>query len=628
MGIQVDGNISKQVKLKFIHQLLEDVEALEYMVEHNLFEAGTWRIGAEQELCIVNEDWKPAPDALQILAAANDLSIATELATYNLEINLDPLRLQHNCFSVIRQQLEAKLSLLKSKAAEFNDKIVMAGILPSISRNELSLEYLTPLKRYEHLNNALLKARGLKFDLFLKGLDEIHVRHDNILFEACNTSFQCHLQLHPADFAVAYNWALAISAPVLAAATNSPLLLGKELWSEIRIALFQQAIDTRKTIDEIRERKGRVTFGENWIKSNITELYKYNISNYHPLLFKEHPEHAMEKLKNGEIPELYSLRLHNGTVYSWNRLCYGTGNGQPHLRLENRYIPAGPTVADEIANMVFWTGLMVNPPGEAFDIWNHFNFKDVKSNFFKAARTGMESVLIWKGKPISAKRLIEEELLPLASIGLSKAGVDARDIQLYLGIIQRRIQTQTGAQWQIRNYRKLREVMGQSDAVVSLTQNIYQRQQENNAVCDWTDIDTAESVAERYSKMVYVRQLMSTNLITVFPDDLLLFVNNVMQWQNIGHMLIEDKKGKLVGLVTAPSLIEFMQSHESLHNVSVDRIMKKKIITIGPDDTIQNALELMQKNNITSLPVVSNDILVGIVTRKDMLWWLSMIKSH
>ncbi|MBK8488737.1 MAG: CBS domain-containing protein [Bacteroidetes bacterium] len=627
MGIQVEGNISRQVRHKFIHQLLEDVEALEYMVDHDLFEADTWRIGAEQELCIVNEDWKPAPDAMKILADANDPYITTELATYNLEINLDPLRLQHNCFSLIQQQLEEKLLVLKNAAAKYNDKIVIAGILPSITRNELTLEYLTPLKRYEHLNGALLKARGLKFDLFLKGLDEIHVRHDNILFEACNTSFQCHLQLHPKDFAIAYNWALAISGPVLAAATNSPLLLGKELWSEIRIALFQQAIDTRKTIDEIRERKGRVTFGENWIKNSITEVYKNNIANYHPLLFMEHEEYAMKKLKQGEVPELFSLRMHNGTVYSWNRLCYGISNGKPHMRLENRYIPAGPTVQDEIANMVFWTGLMINPPAEAFDIWNHFDFKDVKSNFFKAARTGVESVLIWKGKEISTKQLIEQELLPLAFIGLRKAGIDEADIIKYLGIIERRLKTHTGAQWQVNNYRKLREVMGQSDAVISLTQNIYERQQEKNAVCDWKPIDTKKSVTERYSKMVYVKQLMSTNLITVFPEDLLQLVNYIMQWQKIGHMLIEDKKGKLVGLVTANSVIEYMQEHGSLNKITVDRIMKKKVITISPEDTIKNALNLMQTNSITSLPVVSDDILVGIVTRKDMLWWLSMIKT-
>lgn len=627
MGEQIDGKISRNTKYRFIHQLMQDVEALEYMVENNLFEVDTWRIGAEQELCIVNNDWKPSPNAMKILSEVNDHAVTTELATYNLEINLDPFRLTNNCFSRIHNQLDEKLQSVKNAAAKFNDNIVIAGILPSITRNELTLEYLTPLKRYQYLNSALLKARGLKFDLFLKGLDEIHLRHDNILFEACNTSFQCHLQLHPKDFAVAYNWALAISAPVLGAASNSPLLLGKELWSEIRIALFQQSIDTRKTIDEIRDKKGRVTFGENWIKNSITELYKQNIANYHPLLLMEHEEYAMEKLRKGEIPQLNSLRLHNGTVYGWNRLCYGINKGKPHLRLENRYIPAGPTVQDEIANMAFWTGLMVNPPAEAFEIWNHFEFKDVKSNFFKAARSGVESVLIWKDKEITTKKLIAQELLPQALAGLKKAGVDETDIYTYLGIIERRMETHTGAQWQTKNYRRLRTVMNQNDAVIALTQNIFNRQQDNTAVSEWTEIDLDKSVAERHSKMQYVAQLMSTSLITVFPDDSLEFVNNIMQWHKIGHMLIEDKQGKLVGLVTASSLIEYINTHGSIRELSVNRIMKKQIITIGPDARIEDALTIMQSNSITSLPVVADGNLIGIVTRKDMLWWLSLINT-
>ncbi|MFN3938973.1 MAG: HPP family protein [Chitinophagales bacterium] len=628
MGHQIsDKKITRQAKFTFIRQLLEDVEALEYMIAENLFEANTWRIGAEQELCIVNNEWKPAPDALKILEQLNNPYITTELAKYNLEINLDPLHLKSGCFYEVEKQLEEKINLISEVCKPCNDKIILAGILPTITRNELTLDYLTPLKRYTFLNNALLKARGLNFDLFLKGLDEIHLRHDNILFEACNTSFQCHLQLHPSDFAVGYNWAQAIAAPVLAAASNSPLLLGKELWSEIRIALFQQSIDTRNTIDEMREKKSRVTFGDRWVSSSIIEIYKENIAFFHPLLIVEHDEYSMQKIKSGEIPNLYSLRLHNGTVYSWNRLCYGISDNKPHLRLENRYIPAGPTIMDEVANMAFWTGLMVNPPAEAFDIANHFEFKDVKSNFFKAARAGIESVFIWKEKEIHAKKLIEQELLPIALKGLQKTGIADSEIMHYLGVIEKRMQTNTGAQWQVKNYRKLRKVMSQSDAVTSLTENMYLRQQKNVPVCDWPEISIEKCLTDQHNKMRYVRQLMSTKLITVFPDDSLGFINNIMQWHKIGHMLIEDRKGKLVGLVTASEIVRSIEKYCDISQVPVQRVMKKEIITTEPEAEIETALQLMKQHNITSLPVVFNQMLVGIVTRNDMLRWLALKAS-
>lgn len=625
MGRQIsDEKITQQTKFKFIRQLMEDVEALEYMITENIFEANTWRIGAEQELCIVNGEWKPAPDAMKILQQLNNPYITTELATYNLEINLDPLHLSNGCFYQIQNQLEEKLNLISEVCNQHNDKIILAGILPTITRNELTLQYLTPLKRYEYLNNALLKARGLHFDLFLKGLDEIHLRHDNILFEACNTSFQCHLQLHPNDFAVGYNWAQAIAAPVLAAASNSPLLLGKELWSEIRIALFQQSIDTRNTIDEIREKKSRVTFGDRWVTKSVSEIYKENIAYFHPLLIIDHDEKSMQKIKSGEIPNLYSLRLHNGTVYSWNRLCYGISDNKPHLRLENRYIPAGPSVVDEVANMAFWTGLMVNPPIEAFEISNHFEFKDVKSNFFKAARSGIESVFVWKDNEISAKKLLEQELLPIAFKGLQKTGIADSEALNYLSVIEKRMQTQTGAQWQIKNYRKLRKVMSQSDAVSVLTENIYYQQQLKKPVNEWPDISIEKSLTEQHSKMKYVSQLMSTTLITVFPDDSLGFINNIMQWHKIGHMLIEDRKGKLVGLVTASEILKSIDKYTDISQIPVQRVMKKEIITTVPEAEIETALEIMKQHNITSLPVVLNGNLVGIVTRNDMLRWLAL----
>lgn len=204
--------------------------------------------------------------------------------------------------------------------------------------------------------------RGRQFDLYLKGVDELHIRHDSIMFEACNTSFQTHLQIAPEEFVPAYNWALAISAPVLAISSNSPLLLGKELWSEIRIALFQQSIDTRHSIDEIREQRPRVTFGKDWIYNSITEIYKEDITRFEVLINDDINENSVETIQSGNVPQLRALRLHNGTIYRWNRMCYGITDNKPHMRIECRYIPAGPSIQDEIANAAFWVGLMKARP--------------------------------------------------------------------------------------------------------------------------------------------------------------------------------------------------------------------------------------------------------------------------
>jgi len=210
--------------IRFVNTLLRDISALELMIDGNLFESDNERIGAEQEVCIVTENFKPADNSIELLNAIQHPQFTTELAKYNIEINLLPQILQPGCFAAMENDLLEKYHLAAGHAANNNTKLVLAGILPTISRNEISLDYLTPLERYHMLSKKLRDLRGRQFDLYLKGVDELHIRHDSIMFEACNTSFQTHLQIPPAEFVPAYNWALAISAPVLAIASNSPLL--------------------------------------------------------------------------------------------------------------------------------------------------------------------------------------------------------------------------------------------------------------------------------------------------------------------------------------------------------------------------------------------------------------------
>ncbi|MFZ1635445.1 MAG: CBS domain-containing protein [Chitinophagales bacterium] len=610
--------------IRFVNALLRDISALELMIDGNLFESDNERIGAEQEVCIVTENFKPADNSIELLNAIQHPQFTTELAKYNIEINLLPQILQPGCFAAMENDLLEKYHLAAGHAANNNTKLVLAGILPTISRNEISLDYLTPLERYRMLSKKLRDLRGRQFDLYLKGVDELHIRHDSIMFEACNTSFQTHLQIPPAEFVPAYNWALAISAPVLAIASNSPLLLGKELWSEIRIALFQQSIDTRHSIDEIREQRPRVTFGKDWIYNSITEIYKEDITRFEVLINADIEENALECLAQNNIPNLSALRLHNGTIYRWNRMCYGITDNKPHMRIECRYIPAGPTIKDEIANAAFWVGLMKARPENVKKIWEHFDFKDVKSNFFKSARSGIESVFIWMGKQISAKDLIKNELLPLAHEGLKNCGFSNEEIYVYLGIIEKRLETATGSQWQVRNFRNLKKVMNVSDALVSITEFMYNQQQQNIPVCDWPDIDIDATVKRQVKNMFTVKQLMSTDVITVYPNDPVALVAEIMKWNDVNHIVVEDKKGNLQGVVTSGHIAELLAAKKELSEISVKKIMRKDISTISPEASISEALEIMQNLWISSLPVVSDNKLMGIVTKNDMLRWMAL----
>lgn len=307
------------------------------------------------------------------------------------------------------------------------------------------------------------------------GVDELSIMHNSVMYEACNTSFQMHLQISPKDFTDSYNWAQAIAGPVLGACVNAPLLFGKELWNETQIALFQQSIDTRTVSSAQTNQEARVTFGNGWGDGSIVDFYKNEISHFNTIVTKKIEKSSFDKLKDGEIPKLQALGLQNGTIYRWNRPCYGVGNGKPHIRIENRYIPAGPTVVDEMANFAFWVGLMKGRPTEFDHLPGKFDFEDAKCNFIRAARSGSESVMNWMGKTITLERLILDELIPMARDGLKLMKID---IDKYLDIIKNRMLKFTGSQWRVKNYRDLKKELKQDEACIALTAARHKNQQE------------------------------------------------------------------------------------------------------------------------------------------------------
>ena len=488
MGVHAVKAIeSLRERKEFLYHLLNDIKALEMMLEQDVFEKGIRRIGAEQELCLVDKNFRPSCNALEVLDRLKDPHFTTELALFNLEINLDPLELTKDCFSRIDQDLTALIAKGDAVANQIDQsKIILTGILPTLRKRDMIFKNITPYPRYKVLNKILKDIRGDDFLLKIKGVDELILNHKSILFEACNTSFQVHLQIPIDEMVDKYNWSQAIAGPVLSIAANSPLLLGRELWSETRIALFQQSVDLRNSSYLLREQKPRVSFGSSWIKDSVIELYQDDIVRYTPLLTTDFKEDAVAKLKRGEIPKLEAIGIHNGTIYRWNRLCYGQTKGVPHMRIENRYIPAGPTIKDEVANALFWVGLMQGMPEKYKKLDKLIPFNEVKGNFVNAARTGINTFFNWFGKGISAKRLILTELLPIAYQGLVNCKIDLRDIHYYLDIIEKRAETRfTGAQWTRHSNSILRKKMTKDIANATLTAHMYKNQKSGKPVHKW-----------------------------------------------------------------------------------------------------------------------------------------------
>ena len=613
MGDQSINTVTdNETRLDFIKHLLSDIKALEYLVEKGLIENNIQRIGAEQEFCLVTDNWRPSKMGAEILEILEDNHFTTELARYNLEINLDPFELQGDCFSLVENQLKTLLAKAKEAAANYDNKVVLTGILPTISKIELEFDYMTPNPRYWAMNNMMKEHKGSDFELRLRGVDELSIIHDTVLFEACNTSFQMHLQITPEDFISSYNWAQTISGPVLGICANSPLLLGRELWSETRIALFQQSIDTRNSSYALKDQKARVSFGDHWAAGSVAEIFKNDISQHKVLLAQEIETNSMEELQMGNIPKLQALCLNNSTIYRWNRPCYGVANRKAHLRIENRYIPSGPTLVDEMANFAFWVGLMVGRPAEFDDMESKMDFRDAKSNFVKAARTGKESVINWMGKLISVRDLILEELLPIARLGLEKVAIDQADIDRFLDIIEQRAKGFTGSQWKVRRYRQLRKTMKQDDALLALTKTIFENQQGDNPVHLWP---LTEYQPETHEAAHQVGHIMSTQLFTVNENDLAELATSVMKWKKIRHLPVENDAGNLCGLLTSTHI---KREGADINDI-VANIMTKEVATVQPETKIKAAIKLMKKNEFGCLPVVDENHLVGIITINDVI---------
>lgn len=603
--------------------LLDDLDVLERLIADGSIESGVRRIGAEQEMFLVDSAWRPAPVATELLALLDDDRFVTELGRYNLEINLPPLAYGGDCLSQMLRAIEESLAMVREHAARLDARPLLVGILPTLRKSDLTLDNMSPRPRYFALNDALTALRrGRPWVLHVKGLEELSSKHDNVLLESCCTSFQIHLQVGPEEFAQRYNLAQAVTPIVLAAAVNSPILFGRRLWQETRIPLFQQSVDERRTGHHLREASPRVRFGERWVDDSILDLLREDVVRFRILLSGERGASPHELLARGEYPELSTLRLHAGTVYRWNRGCYGVGDGAPHLRIEMRALPSGPTPVDEMANAAFFYGLVLGLSDTTPDVRRAMRFDDARANFSAAAKRGLDAQMIWfGGERIPARELILEVLLPVAHQGLVDTGIDRADATRFLDVIEDRVAGgHTGARWQLGSFARLAgggATRSQVNTAVTAAMAWNQETGEPVHTWPWAHLEGARRMNP--SKL-RVEDIMTSDLYTIGPEEPVDLAGKIMEWKGIRHMPVEDPEDRVVGMLSCFHVLRYLgERGPGREAPPASELMEAHPPTIGPEAPIGIALALMREQGCDCLPVVHNGQLVGIVTERDLV---------
>ncbi len=441
--------ISQAHRRAYREKVRHCLDVLARMLRESRFETEPRQVGLEIELNLVDTDGWPSMKNADVLGAIADPAWATELGQFNLEINVPPRRLAGNALGELEDQVRSSLNHADQGAAQSSTRLAMIGILPTLRESDVDEAAISANPRYRLLNEQIFAARGEEMDITIAGVERLETYIDTIAPEAACTSVQFHLQVSPEAFGNYWNAAQALAGVQVALGANSPFLFGRELWAETRITLFEQATDTRP--DELKAQgvRPRVWFGERWITS-VFDLFEENIRYFPALLPLCDDEDPVAVLNDSHAPQLSELTLHNGTVYRWNRPVYAVVRDKPHLRVENRVLPAVPTVADTIANAAFYYGLVRMLAEAERPVWTQMSFAAASDNLLEAARNGIDARLYWPGLgEVSATEVTLRRLLPLAWEGLSRSGADSEQAERLLGIIEQRCLTgRNGATWQ------------------------------------------------------------------------------------------------------------------------------------------------------------------------------------
>ncbi|MFI1470237.1 glutamate-cysteine ligase family protein [Streptomyces wuyuanensis] len=457
----VAGGFDLSDRQRYRRKLQQCLAGLGRLLTEKRFDRPRNLMGLEIELNLAGSDGLPRMMNAEVLDRIASRDFQTELGMFNLEVNIAPHRLDGRVLDQLAEELRTGLGYAHRKAAEVDAGIVMIGILPTLNGNDLVSANLSDVDRYALLNDQIVAARGEDFTLDIDGVERLSCTSSSIAPEAACTSVQLHLQVTPARFAQVWNAAQAVAAVQIAVGANSPFLFGKELWRESRPPLFQQATDTRPPELQAQGVRPRTWFGERWVGSAY-ELFEENLRYFPALLPICDDEEPLRVLDDGGVPRLQELVLHNGTVYRWNRPVYGLADGVPHLRVENRVLPAGPTVTDVVANAAFYYGLVRALAEESRPLWTRMPFETAAANFEAACRHGIEAELEWP-RPgrgggltrVPAVKLVRDELLPLAAAGLDAWNVEPADRDFYLGVIEGRCRRRVnGASWQVEAFHR------------------------------------------------------------------------------------------------------------------------------------------------------------------------------
>jgi gamma-glutamyl:cysteine ligase YbdK (ATP-grasp superfamily) len=449
MGEEVEAQeFSRADRTRHREKVRRNLDVFARMLREARFDTDDPMTGLEVELNLVDEAGDPALKNAEALEAIADEDFQTELGQFNIEINVPPAKLHEGGLTTFEASLRRSLNDAESKSAAVGAHMVMIGILPTLAEGHMSVESLSANPRYKLLSEQILDARGEDITIAIDGPDRLRATADSIVPEAACTSTQFHVQTSPDQFAAYWNASQAIAAVQVALAANSPYLLGRELWRETRIPLFEQATDTRSEELKAQGVRPRVWFGERWITS-VFDLFEENVRFFPALLPVDDEEDPLAVLEDGGTPRLAELRLHNGTIYRWNRPVYDVADGVPHLRVENRLLAAGPTVADILANAAFYFGLVRALAESERPLWSQMSFSAAEENFHVASRQGIDAQVYWPGVgQVRATELVLRRLLPLAREGLASWGASAEESDRLLGIIEERcLRGTNGAEW-------------------------------------------------------------------------------------------------------------------------------------------------------------------------------------
>jgi gamma-glutamyl:cysteine ligase YbdK (ATP-grasp superfamily) len=492
MGRDIQAiKISGEDRRRYRDKVRRSLDALARMLRERAFDENPPMVGQEIELNLVDAQAMPSMQNADVLDAIADPAWATEVGQFNLEINVPPRLLGGDALDGLEREIRADLNAAEGKARTVGSRLVMIGILPTLAEADVEASAMSPNDRYRVLNEQMIAARGEDMRIAIDGAEHLETHADSITPEAACTSVQLHTQVAPDDFASYWNAAQAIASVQVALGANSPFLFGRQLWHETRITLFEQATDTRP--DELKEQgvRPRVWFGERWITS-VFDLYEENLRYFPALLPICEDEDPLAVLDDGASPQLAEMSLHNGTIYRWNRPVYGVVNGTPHLRVENRVLPAGPTIADVMANAAFYYGLVRSLAEAQRPIWTQMSFATAAENLHQAARHGLDAQLYWPGAgDVPAAELVLRRLLPLAREGLNRWQVGQSHIDRLLGIIEQRcVSGQTGAAWQTAAVARLtkRHGLDRAEALRQMTQHYIEHMHTNEPVHTWPQV--------------------------------------------------------------------------------------------------------------------------------------------